>query len=73
MTIHETAHLRNLIAANRRANDPLVMIRVDELEKLVDAWELMQLSKTRVRVPARPLAPEEYRDDFITRRFETVS
>lgn len=44
------------------------MIRVDDLEHLLD-----ELAKPRVRVPSRPLAPEEYRDDFITNRFEKVT
>lgn len=64
----EKQKLRDTIAAARRAKDPLVMIRVDDLEHLLD-----ELAKPRVRVPSRPLAPEEYRDDFITNRFEKVT
>lgn len=62
MNEHRAAHLQNLIDMHRRMGDPLVMIRCDDLEEMLAAWQLNRLAKPRVRVPSRQLAIEEYRE-----------
>jgi hypothetical protein len=48
MTEHEAAHYRNLIDIHRRIQDPLVIIKVDHLQYLLDRLE----PKPRVKVKA---------------------
>ena len=46
----ETARYRDLCKTHALMRDPLVVVRVSDLEKLLDAYEG---NKPRVRVPAK--------------------
>lgn len=56
MTALDIATYRRLIAQHMANNDPLVMVRVTDLSRLVSAWEVMHRpngEKPRVRVKAK--------------------
>lgn len=52
MTALDIVTYRKLIAQHMANNDPLVMVRVADLSRLVSAWEVMHRNgeKPRVRV-----------------------
>jgi len=52
MNEHEAAHYRNLIDIHRRIQDPLVIIKVDHLQYLLDRAEKPRVKVKAVKEPA---------------------
>lgn len=52
MTVTEIERYRRLIDTHRRNDDPLIVIKVEDLHMLLDAYEWWANPQKKIRVPA---------------------